>query len=158
MNATPLVGILYGSSSDLEVMREASKVLERFGVAHEMVESSAHRNPTSTREYAREARARGMRVLICGAGMAAHLAGAAASETTLPVIGVPLAGSALGGLDALLSTAQMPAGVPVATVAIGTAGAKNAAILATQILAVSDARLALALEAFKEEMAEGKRP
>ena len=158
MNATPLVGILYGSSSDLEVMREASKVLERFGVAHEMVESSAHRNPASTREYAREARARGMRVLICGAGMAAHLAGAAASETTLPVIGVPLAGSALGGLDALLSTAQMPAGVPVATVAIGTAGAKNAAILATQILAVSDARLALALEAFKEEMAEGKRP
>jgi phosphoribosylaminoimidazole carboxylase PurE protein len=158
MSATPQIGILYGSASDLEVMREASKVLERFGIAYEMVESSAHRNPAATREYAREARGRGMRVLICGAGMAAHLAGAVASETTLPVIGVPLAGGALGGLDALLSTVQMPAGVPVATVAIGAAGAKNAAILAAQILAVSDARLALSLEAFKEEMSEGKKP
>lgn len=158
MNATPVVGILYGSASDLDVMRECSKVLERFGVAHEMFESSAHRNPERTRDYARAAKARGLRVLVCGAGMAAHLAGAVASETTLPVIGIPLAGGTLGGLDALLSTAQMPAGVPVATVAIGSAGAKNAAILAAQILALEDARLALAIEAFKEELAEGKKP
>jgi phosphoribosylaminoimidazole carboxylase PurE protein len=158
MSANPVVGILYGSPNDLEVMRDASAVLEHFGVQHEMIESSAHRNPERTRDYARTARERGLRVLICGAGMAAHLAGAVASETTLPVIGVPLAGGSLGGLDALLSTAQMPSGVPVAAVAIGAAGAKNAAVLAVQILALGDARLELAIEAFKEELAEGKKP
>lgn len=157
MNGKPVVGIVYGSASDVEVMREAAKVLERFGVAYEMAESSAHRTPDRTREYAREAKDRGLKVLICGAGMAAHLAGAMAASTTLPVIGVPLGGSTLGGLDALLSTVQMPAGVPVAAVAIGAAGAKNAAMLAVQILALGDSGLALALEAFKEELAEGKR-
>ncbi len=152
-----MVGILYGSASDHEVMCEVVKVLERFCVSCEMVETSAHRTPERTRDYAREAKAKGLRVLICGAGMAAHLAGAVASETILPVIGVPLASSSLGGFDALLSTAQMPAGVPVATMAIGSSGARNAAVLAVQILALSDSRLSLALEAFKEEMSEGNK-
>jgi phosphoribosylaminoimidazole carboxylase PurE protein len=157
MSGAVRVGILYGSPGDLDTMKDACAVLDRFGVAHELTEASAHRRPGLVREYARGAKARGLRVLVCGAGLAAHLAGAAASETTLPVIGVPLAGSTLGGLDALLSTVQMPAGVPVATVAIGTAGAKNAALLAVQILALSDDDLAGKLDALKKELAAGGR-
>lgn len=150
------VGILFGSESDREVMSEAGKVLTRFGVGHEMQALSAHRTPEAVRAYALAAKARGMGVLICGAGMAAHLAGAVAAATTLPVLGVPLAGSAMNGLDALLSTVQMPAGVPVGTLAIGKAGAKNAAMLAVQILALSDEGLAGKLASFKEGMALGE--
>jgi phosphoribosylaminoimidazole carboxylase PurE protein len=143
-----------GSESDLPVMREAALVLTDFGVAHETTISSAHRHPGKTIEYARSAAGRGLRVIIAGAGMAAHLAGVLASSTTIPVIGVPLSGSALQGLDALLATVQMPSGVPVATVALG--GAKNAAFLAIQILALSDPRLASRLvehrEALKREI------
>jgi len=134
----PIVGILMGSESDREVMDVCLKQCRELGIAAELLVSSAHRNPESTRDYARGARDRGLKVLIAGAGMAAHLAGACASESTLPVIGVPLAGGALGGMDALLATVQMPKGVPVATVAIGSSGARNAAILAAQILALSD--------------------
>lgn len=134
----PIVGIVMGSESDREVMEICLQQCRELGIAAELRVSSAHRNPESTREYARGARARGLKVLIAGAGMAAHLAGACASESILPVIGVPLAGGSLGGMDALLATVQMPKGVPVATVAIGSSGARNAAILAAQILALSD--------------------
>ena len=137
----PVVGIVMGSESDLEVMEVCLQQCRELGIAAEMQVTSAHRNPQATRAYAREARERGIKVLIAGAGMAAHLAGACASESILPVIGVPLAGGSLGGLDALLATVQMPKGVPVATVAIGSAGARNAAILAAQILALEDASL-----------------
>src|SRR5512137_1020981 len=118
----PLVLLLMGSDSDLPVMEEAAKVLAEFGVPYEMRISSAHRSPKRTAELAAEAAGRGIRVIIAGAGMAAHLAGVIAAETSLPVIGVPMGGSALGGMDALYSTVQMPAGVPVATMAIGKAG------------------------------------
>ncbi len=151
------VAILFGSDSDREVMAEAGRVLERFGVIYEMLALSAHRSPDAVHDYARTAIERGISVMICGAGMAAHLAGAVASATTLPVLGVPLGGGALGGLDALLSTAQMPAGVPVGTLAIGKAGAKNAALLAVQILALSDAALAGKLCDLKEELSGGLR-
>jgi 5-(carboxyamino)imidazole ribonucleotide mutase len=151
-----LVGIVYGSTTDLELAEAAGKVLERFGVAYESVQLSAHRDPEGTSAYADSARSRGVKVIVAIAGMAAHLAGALASRTTLPVIGVPAQGSALGGLDALLSTVQMPAGVPVATVAVGSAGARNAALLAVQILALSDSDLTVKLAAFKEEQAEKK--
>lgn len=137
----PIVGILMGSESDREVMEVCLQQCRELGIAAELRVSSAHRNPQSTREYAREARARGLKILIAGAGMAAHLAGACASESTLPVIGVPLAGGSLGGMDALLATVQMPKGLPVATVAIGSSGARNAAILAAQILALSDPQI-----------------
>ncbi|MBD3160806.1 MAG: 5-(carboxyamino)imidazole ribonucleotide mutase [Candidatus Eisenbacteria bacterium] len=153
----PRVGILFGSESDREVMSEAGKVLERFGVAHEMQAISAHRTPDAVRDYARQARDRGIRVLICGAGMAAHLAGAVAANTTLPVLGVPLPGGTLDGLDALLSTVQMPAGVPVATLAVGKAGARNAAVLALQILALGDEAVARRVDELKEAMARGER-
>jgi phosphoribosylaminoimidazole carboxylase PurE protein len=139
--SAPRVGILIGSESDRPVMQECLRRLEELGVAAEVTVSSAHRNPEATREYARTAAARGIRVLVAGAGMAAHLAGALASETILPVIGVPLAAGPLGGIDALLSTVMMPAGVPVATVAVGSAGAANAAVLAAEILALEDAEL-----------------
>ena len=150
--ANPVVGIIMGSESDREVMSEAAKLLDRFGISHEMTVSSAHRNPERTREYAQSAKDRGLRVIIAGAGMAAHLAGVIASGTELPVIGVPLSGSALNGLDALYSMVQMPAGVPVGTMAIGKAGAKNAAIFAAQILALSDQEIARKLKLFREEM------
>lgn len=135
---TPLVGIVMGSDSDWPVMAETVKLLAGFGVAHEVEVMSAHRTPERASEWASTAEARGLRVIIAAAGGAAHLAGVVAAHTNLPVIGVPLIGWALEGLDALLSTVQMPGGVPVATVAIGKAGARNAAVLATQILALND--------------------
>ena len=148
----PIVGILMGSDTDLPVMAEAAKTLEKFGIAYEMEVISAHRSPQRTHEYAGTARDRGLKVIIVGAGGAAHLAGVVASLTTLPVIGVPLATTALNGMDALLSTVQMPAGIPVATVALDKAGAINAAILAAQILGTSNADIARKLVAHKEEL------
>jgi len=138
---SPVVGILMGSDSDLPTLQEAAKILEEFGVPFELRICSAHRTPERLVRYAREAEGRGLQVLIAGAGGAAHLAGALAAQVTLPVIGVPVESGPLNGLDALLSTVQMPGGVPVATVAIGRVGARNAALLAIQILALSDARL-----------------
>jgi len=149
----PLVGILAGSESDLPVLEEAVDVLRRFGVPFELTVASAHRSPERCAEYARRAAERGLRVLIAAAGGAAHLAGVVAAHTTLPVIGVPLDTTPLGGLDALLSTVQMPPGVPVATVAIGRWGARNAAWLAVQILALSDERLAHLLREEKANLA-----
>ena len=150
----PLVSILMGSDSELSVMEEASKVLEKFGIGHEVVVSSAHRSPERTRKYVVGASKRGIKILIAGAGGAAHLAGVMAAETTLPVIGVPIGSSALNGLDALLSTAQMPGGVSVAGMAIGKAGAKNAGILAIQILALNDKNLHKKLLKFKKDQAK----
>ena len=144
-----------GSDSDLPVMEAAAKALRRFGVPFELKICSAHRSLHVTLEYVRKAEARGMRVIIAGAGGAAHLAGVIAGQTTLPVIGVPLASSPLKGLDALLSVAQMPGGVPVATMAIGEPGARNAGVLATQILALSDEGLRRQLVSFKEALAAG---
>jgi 5-(carboxyamino)imidazole ribonucleotide mutase len=155
-DASPLVGVICGSTSDLPVMEQATAILERFGLPYEISVISAHRNPDLVDEYARTAGERGMACLICGAGMANHLAGAVAARTVLPVIGVPLAGSKLGGVDALYSTVQMPKGVPVATVAID--GAVNAAILAAQIIAVGDPDLRAKLHEFKDSLAEGFRP
>lgn len=149
----PRVGIVMGSDSDWEVMSAAAARLDALGVSYEVRVTSAHRAPQRTAEYARSARERGIGVLIAGAGVAAHLAGVVAAHTTLPVIGVPLESGSLHGLDALLATVQMPAGVPVATVAIGKSGAENAAILAAQILAVSDQELAGRLAVFKNELA-----
>jgi phosphoribosylaminoimidazole carboxylase PurE protein len=149
----PKVAILLGSDSDLAVMRAAAEVLAEFGVPHEVHVLSAHRSPERALAYVRSARDRGVRVVIAGAGMAAHLAGTAAAATTLPVVGVPLASAAgLCGLDALLATVQMPPGVPVATVAIG--GARNAAYLALRILALGDGELAERLEAHRRRMDE----
>jgi 5-(carboxyamino)imidazole ribonucleotide mutase len=150
---TPLVGILMGSDSDLPVMKETATTLQKFGVPFEVVVSSAHRSPGRTSEYARGAVGRGLKVIIIGAGGAAHLGGVVAAETTLPVIGVPMA-TTLGGLDSLLSIVQMPGGVPVACTAIGKAGAVNAAILAVQILATHDAGLARKLTEHKERLAQ----
>jgi phosphoribosylaminoimidazole carboxylase PurE protein len=146
------VAILMGSDSDWETMSAAAKRLEAFGIGYDVRVLSAHRTPQRTAEYATGAAARGIKVFICGAGGAAHLAGAVAAQTTLPVIGVPLDASSLNGLDALLATVQMPKGVPVATVAVGGAGAENAAILAAQILALADSALADKLAAFKKEL------
>jgi 5-(carboxyamino)imidazole ribonucleotide mutase len=148
----PLVLIVMGSDSDLQVMEEGSKVLTEFGVPFEMRISSAHRSPRRTAQLAAEAADRGIRVIIAGAGMAAHLAGVIAAETRLPVIGVPMGGSALNGLDALCSTVQMPGGIPVATMSIGKAGAKNAGIFAVQILALGDPVLDEKLKAYRENM------
>ena len=148
------VGIVMGSDSDLETMEEAAKILKKFGVPFEMTIASAHRSPGRAAEYASSARDRGLKVIIAGAGHAAHLAGAMAAHTWIPVIGVPIDSSCLQGLDALLSTVQMPPAVPVAGVSIGKPGAKNAGILAAQILAVSDSKLAQKLEAFKKELAQ----
>lgn len=145
----PLVGILMGSESDLPVMEKGAQVLTELGVPWEMDISSAHRLPEKTAEYARTARERGLEVLICGAGMAAHLAGVVASHTTLPVIGVPLKSGALSGVDALYSTVQMPPGIPVATVAVD--GGKNAAYLACSILSIKRPELAEKLEQFREQ-------
>ena len=151
----PLVGVLIGSDSDLPVMAGCARVLEEYGIGYEARVLSAHRTPDDTARYVRAAEGRGLRVLVAGAGGAAHLAGAVAAHTSLPVIGVPLASSPLGGFDALLATVQMPKGVPVATVAVGGAGAENAAILVAQILALADSALADKLAAFKKEL-EGK--
>ncbi len=148
--AEPRVGILMGSESDRERMQGASRILDELGIEHEVHVMSAHRTPDKVAAYASAAAGRGIRVLIAGAGMAAHLAGAVAARTTLPVIGVPLDASALSGLDALLATVQMPPGIPVATVAIGNAGAKNAGWLAAEILALSDEGLAAKLRARRE--------
>ena len=150
---TPLVGILVGSASDLPVMQQATAILERLGIPHEIRVMSAHRNPDLVDEFSRTAEERGMVCVICGAGMANHLAGAVAARTALPVIGVPLSGPSLGGMDALYSTVQMPKGVPVATVAID--GAVNAAILAAQILGVSDPDVRERIRQFKKDLAEG---
>lgn len=150
----PQVAIVMGSDSDLEIMREAAKALDAFGIAWEMDVSSAHRSPQRTAEFARQAAGRGIKVIIAGAGGAAHLAGVIAAETTLPVIGVPIP-SVLNGLDSLLSIVQMPAGIPVATVAIGKAGATNAGILAAQILATADPALARKMEEHKKKLAAG---
>ncbi|TMQ64019.1 MAG: 5-(carboxyamino)imidazole ribonucleotide mutase [Candidatus Eisenbacteria bacterium] len=157
MNPKARVSILFGSESDRATMEESAKLLESFGVAHEMEQASAHRNPDRVRDLVRTASARGVEIFIAAAGMANHLAGAVAAQTTLPVIGVPLAGSALGGVDALYSTVQMPAGVPVATVAIGSAGAKNAAVLAVQILALADPALRQKLDDLKQRLARGEK-
>ena len=149
----PLVSIVMGSDSDLEIMRETAKALEGFGVAYEIDVTSAHRSPERTAEFARKAADRGIRVIVAGAGGAAHLAGVIAAHTSLPVIGVPIPSTALNGLDSLLATVQMPAGIPVATVAIGKAGATNAGILAAQILALNSAGLARKLGTHKENLA-----
>ena len=151
----PIVSIVMGSDSDLEIMREAGKTLEEFGIPYEMDITSAHRSPARTSEFARNAAARGIKVIIAGAGGAAHLAGVIAAETTLPVIGVPIPSSSLQGLDSLLAIVQMPAGIPVATLAIGKAGAGNAGILAAQMLALSDESLAAKLVAYKQKLARG---
>lgn len=136
------VSIIMGSKSDFEVMRSCADTLESFGVKYEMIVSSAHRSPERTAKYVKDAEEKGSHVFIAAAGMAAHLAGVLASKTVKPIIGVPMSASALSGIDALLSTVQMPAGMPVATVAIGKAGAINAAYLAIQILALNDNELA----------------
>jgi 5-(carboxyamino)imidazole ribonucleotide mutase len=147
----PLVAVIMGSKSDWETMRAASEILEEFGVAHECRVVSAHRTPELMAEFAAGAEARGIEVIIAGAGGAAHLPGMTAAHTTLPVLGVPVETRALKGLDSLLSIVQMPGGVPVATLAIGSAGAKNAGLLAVSILARKRARLRTALKAFRAE-------
>lgn len=148
--ASPLVGLIMGSRSDWETMRHAAETLEELAIPFERRVVSAHRTPDLLFEYAAGAQARGLRVLIAGAGGAAHLPGMTASKTTLPVLGVPVESKALSGLDSLLSIVQMPAGVPVATLAIGRAGAVNAALLAAAILAGADEALAGRLDAFRE--------
>src|SRR5438128_12694351 len=148
--STPLVGILMGSKSDWEAMKQASDMLTRFGVPHESKVMSAHRTPAVVAEYASSAAARGVQVIIAGAGGAAHLAGVVAAHTILPVVGVPMQSAALNGIDSLLSTVQMPKGIPVATVAIGAAGAANAGLLAVAILATSRTDLRTKLQAYRE--------
>ena len=140
------ISIIMGSKSDYDVMQECAKVLDKFGVPYELIISSAHRSPHRTKNYVMQAEEKGAKVFICAAGMAAHLAGVVASLTVKPVIGVPMKGGFMDGMDALLSTVQMPAGMPVATVAVGKAGAVNAAYLAMQILAIDDAELRAKLE------------
>ena len=148
-----LVSIVMGSDSDLEVMQESAEVLKEFGVSYEMQVLSAHRTPILVADFATQATQKGLKVIIAGAGGAAHLAGAVAANTILPVIGVPLAATQMNGLDALLATVQMPAGVPVATVAVGKPGARNAGLLAVQILSLSDPKLAGKLKKYKDSMA-----
>lgn len=148
----PLVGIIMGSQSDLETMKEASKILNELGIPCEMRIVSAHRTPDLMFEYAQSARDRGLEVIIAGAGGAAHLPGMTASKTTLPVIGVPIQSKALQGLDSLLSIVQMPAGIPVATVAIGASGAQNAGLLAARILGIKHPNIAERLRAYMVNM------
>jgi len=150
----PVVGIVMGSDSDFPIMEETVKALKSFDIPHEVRVISAHRAPAQVMEYARTAQKRGLKVIIAGAGGAAHLAGIIAAETTLPVIGVPIESSPLHGIDALLSTAQMPGGVPVATMAVGKAGAKNAAIFSAQILSIYDGRIHEKLKIFKASLEE----
>ena len=149
-----LVAVIMGSKSDWETMRHAVETLDELGVPNESRVLSAHRSPDATADFARNAAGRGLRVIIAGAGAAAHLAGAIAGHTWLPVLGVPIPSSELKGLDSLLSTAQMPGGIPVGTLAIGNAGAKNAALLATAILATSDEKVRQKLEAFRKKQSE----
>ncbi|HEY1676512.1 MAG TPA: 5-(carboxyamino)imidazole ribonucleotide mutase [Candidatus Sulfotelmatobacter sp.] len=153
--SNPLVSIVMGSDSDLEIMREATKVLDDFGIAYEIDVASAHRSPARAADLAKNAADRGVKVIIAAAGGAAHLAGVIAAHTILPVIGVPIPSTSLNGMDSLLSTVQMPPGIPVATVAIGKWGATNAGILAAQILAVSDAAMAKKMHAHKEKLVRG---
>ncbi len=150
----PQVLIVMGSDSDLDIMEEAGRVLKGLGISYLLTVASAHRSPDLTRQLAAEAEEKGIEVIIAGAGMAAHLAGVLASHTLLPVIGVPIDSSSLRGLDALLSTVQMPSGVPVATMAIGKAGAKNAAIFSAQIIGKKDSRVVKKLKAYKKKMSE----
>lgn len=156
----PLVGIIMGSQSDWETMEHAHNVLHELGVPHEVRIVSAHRTPDRMDDYAKTAKERGLQVIIAGAGGAAHLPGMTASHTPLPVLGVPVESAALKGLDSLLSIAQMPGGIPVGTLAIGKAGAKNAGLLATSIIALNDAKIAAALEAFraKQTASVGETP
>ncbi|MEE9318019.1 MAG: 5-(carboxyamino)imidazole ribonucleotide mutase [Rhodospirillales bacterium] len=151
---SPLVGIIMGSQSDLDVMRNASETLDDLGISNEMKILSAHRNPEQVNEYAATARERGLKVIIAGAGMAAALPGVVAAQTPLPVLGVPMETRVMGGMDSLLSMAQMPGGIPVGTLAIGKAGAKNAALLAAAILALSDEGVAGRLDAFRKKQNE----
>lgn len=146
------VAILMGSDSDLDIMQEAGKVLESFGIGHEMKVLSAHRSPDLVVSYVKKATGRGIRIFIAGAGGAAHLAGVVAAHTIFPVIGVPIQTQMMGGLDSLLSTAQMPSGVPVATVAVGKAGAANAGVLAAQMLALHDGSLEAKLRSHKKSL------
>jgi phosphoribosylaminoimidazole carboxylase PurE protein len=148
----PIVGILMGSDSDLPVMQEAAAMLQEFGIEYELLIASAHRTPKKVFEYSQSAEKRGIKVIIAGAGWAAHLAGVIASQTTLPVIGVPVDSSPLKGIDALLATVQMPGGVPVATMSVGKTGAKNAGVFAAQIIASNDVKVANRLKVFKVEM------
>ena len=149
-----LVSVVMGSDSDLPVMTETTKVLEEFGIGYELILTSAHRTPQRTTKFAALVAGRGVKVIIVGAGAAAHLAGVIASQTLLPVIGVPIDATTLHGLDALLSTVQMPGGIPVATMAIGKAGAKNAALFAVRLLALEDNKIKSALSAYIEKMAK----
>ena len=148
----PVIGIVMGSDSDFPIMEETVKALKFFDIPHEVRVISAHRAPAQVMEYARTAEKRGLKVIIAGAGGAAHLAGIIAAETTLPIIGVPIESSPLHGIDALLSTAQMPGGVPVATMAVGKAGAKNAAIFSAQILSIYDGEINGKLKKFKASL------
>ena len=152
--SNPLVGILIGSKSDWETMQAAAEILDEFGVRHEAKVASAHRSPELVTEYVQSAEARGLEVIIASAGLAAHLPGVVAAQTLLPVLGVPMHSNSLGGLDALVSMVQMPAGVPVGTLAIGSHGAKNAALLAVRILANSRAELREQLRQYHNQMAE----
>ena len=152
--AQPLVGIIMGSSSDWETMRHAAETLDKLGVAHETKVVSAHRTPQRLYDYASSAKDRGLKIIIAGAGGAAHLPGMAASMTSLPVLGVPVESQALKGMDSLLSIVQMPAGVPVGTLAIGRAGAVNAGLLAASILATTDDQLAARVERYREEQTQ----
>ena len=152
MSAKPLIGVVMGSSSDAEVMQDCAETLKQLGIEYEVKVLSAHRTPNESKEYADSAVERGIEVIIAGAGWAAHLAGFMAAHTILPVIGVPIDSSPLKGLDALLSTVQMPPGVPVATVSLGKGGAKNAAVLAAQILALKSPAIAERLRTYREEM------
>lgn len=152
MKAAPIVLLMMGSDTDLPTMQEAANILSKFDVPYEMRISSAHRSPVRTLALASEAAGRGVKIIIAGAGMAAHLAGVVASKTILPVIGVPMPGGALNGVDALYATVQMPGGIPVATMAIGKAGAKNAGLFAVQILALSNPELAQSLLNYRVEM------
>ena len=147
------VSVVMGSDSDLPIMTETTKVLEEFGIGYELILTSAHRTPQRTTKFATSAAGRGVKIIIVGAGAAAHLAGVIASQTLLPVIGVPIDATSLHGLDALLSTVQMPGGIPVATMAIGKAGAKNAALFAVRLLALEDNKMKSSLSAYIEKMA-----
>ncbi|MCK9555343.1 5-(carboxyamino)imidazole ribonucleotide mutase [bacterium] len=141
MNNSPLVGIVMGSESDYEIMRKAGDMLDKFDIAYEMDVLSAHRSPKLVVKYAEEAVTKGLRVIIAGAGKAAHLAGVIAAHTTIPVVGVPISSDELKGMDALFSMVQMPAGIPVGTMALGSSGAKNAALFAAEIISLSDSKL-----------------
>jgi phosphoribosylaminoimidazole carboxylase PurE protein len=151
----PQVSIVMGSDSDLEIMREAGKALDDFGIAYEIDVTSAHRSPDRSADFAKKAADRGIKVIIAGAGGAAHLAGVIAAHTILPVIGVPIPSTSLNGMDSLLSTVQMPPGIPVATVSIGKWGAANAGILAAQMIGIADELIAKKLHAQKEKLARG---